>query len=120
MANFVSVYDKVGTFLINVQDDGRAMRMGGNVAAFFCTPNGNVIHVAAGPRTAEAFLAEARWALAMYADVTSDNGFGKSPARVAVMLRQAYAEALELLNNPDSTTPGRELVWNDPPSDPRL
>jgi hypothetical protein len=79
-----------------------------------------VIHVAAGPRTGEAFLAEAKWAIAMYSEITNDNGFGKSPARVAIMLRQAHAEALDMLNNPDSTAPGRELVWNEPPSNPKL
>lgn len=125
--NFVSVHDKVGTFQVNVGSDGKTPnRNGGNVAAFFCTSNGYVIHVAAGPRTAEAFLAEAKWAVAVYSQILSDRSLGASQARadqiprVTAALRQAHSSALDLLNNPNQAGPGREFVLHDPPSDPKL
>lgn len=118
--HFVSVYDKVGTFEVNFESDGRARRNGGNVAAFLCTPNGNVIHVVAGPRTAEAFLAEAKWSVSMFSQITSQSGLGKTPARVAIMLRAAHAEAVQLLNNPDAPTSERALLSHEPPADPKL
>lgn len=125
--NFVSVHDKVGTFQVNVGSDGKTPnRNGGNVAAFFCTPNGYVIHVAAGPRTAEAFLAEAKWAVAVYSQILSDRSLGAAQARadqiprVTAALRQAHSTAHDLLNKPDQSVPGRELVLHEPPSDPKL
>lgn len=125
--NFVSVHDKVGTFQVNSSSDGKtANRNGGNVAAFFCTPSGYVIHAAAGPRTAEAFLAEAKWAVAVYSQILSDRSLGAAQARaeqiprVTAALRQAHSSAHDLLNKPDQTVPGRELVIHEPPSDPKL
>jgi hypothetical protein len=125
--NFVSVHDKVGTFQVKVGSDGKTPnRNGGNVAAFFCTPTGYVIHVAAGPRTAEAFLAEAKWAVAVYSQIMSDRSLGAAQARadqiprVTAALRQAHSQAHDLLNKPDQNVPGRELVLHEPPSDPKL
>ena len=43
-AHFVSAFQKVGTFKIV---DGQ--KQGGNVAAYFCTADGRVLHVVAGP-----------------------------------------------------------------------
>jgi hypothetical protein len=122
----VSVYDKIGTFHIDVSEDGRSRRMGGNVTAFFCTPNGYVIHAAAGPRTAEGFLAEAKWALATYTKVLSDKNVMRaaSPqdqfAKVSSGIRRAHFEAYNLFMHPDGTPSGRELVLHEPPADPRL
>ncbi len=56
--HFVSSYQKVGTFRLV----GRK-KQGGNVASYFCTPEGQVIHAVAGPVDASAFLREARWAV---------------------------------------------------------
>jgi hypothetical protein len=56
--NFVSSYQKVGTF----QLVGRK-KQGGNVASYFCTPEGQVVHAVAGPVDAPTFLREARWAI---------------------------------------------------------
>ena len=39
------------------------MKVGGNVAAYFCTPDLEVIHAVAGPVPAETFLREAKFAL---------------------------------------------------------
>jgi hypothetical protein len=57
-AHFVSGYQKVGTFrVVNGQ------KQGGNVASYFCLPNGTVLHAIAGPVDAAAFLQEARFAV---------------------------------------------------------
>jgi hypothetical protein len=55
---FVSSYQKVGTFRVV---DGQ--KQGGNVASYFCTPDGQVLHVVTGPVSAATLLREARWAV---------------------------------------------------------
>ena len=55
--HFVSAFQKVATFQIN---DGQ--KQGGNVASYFCTPAGLVLHMVAGPVDARTILREARWA----------------------------------------------------------
>ena len=56
--SFVSTYQKVGTFTLA----GR-QKQGGNVATYFCTADGRVLHVVAGPVDAATLLREARWAV---------------------------------------------------------
>jgi hypothetical protein len=56
--SFVSTFQKVGTFTL-----AGAQKQGGNVAGYFCTPDGRVLHAVAGPVDAAAFLREARWVL---------------------------------------------------------
>jgi hypothetical protein len=58
---FVSSYQKVGTFRVV-----KGEKQGGNVASYFCTPNGQVLHVVTGPVTEEVLLREARWAVEMH------------------------------------------------------
>jgi hypothetical protein len=41
-------------------------KQGGNVASYFCTPDGQVLHVVAGPVKADELLREARWAVETY------------------------------------------------------
>lgn len=54
--NFVSAFQKVATFtIVNGQ------KQGGNVASYFCAPDGRVLHAIAGPVDAGTFLREARW-----------------------------------------------------------
>jgi hypothetical protein len=53
---FSASFQKVATFRIV----GGA-KQGGNVASYFCAPDGRVLHVVAGPVDAAAFLAEAKW-----------------------------------------------------------
>lgn len=48
---------KVGTFQI-VGD----RKVGGNVASYFCQPDGTVVHAVTGPVNGPTFLSEARWA----------------------------------------------------------
>ena len=53
---FVSSFQKVATFRIV---DGQ--KQGGNVASYFCAPDGRVLHVVAGPVDAATMLREAKW-----------------------------------------------------------
>jgi hypothetical protein len=55
---FVAAYQKVGTF----RKDGNT-KNGGNVATYFCRPDGTVLHMVPGPVDAATFLREARWAV---------------------------------------------------------
>ena len=56
--HFASAYQKVGTFkIINGQ------KVGGNVASYFCLPDGSVLHAIPGPVDAKTFLREARWVI---------------------------------------------------------
>jgi hypothetical protein len=86
--NFVSSYVKVGTFaLVNGQ------KQGGNVASYFCLPDGTVLHAIAGPTDANTFLFESRWIVDVHnraAFVGRDN-----PARYTKMIRDAHAERLQ-------------------------
>jgi hypothetical protein len=49
---FVSSYQKVATFKIV-----NGNKQGGNVAAYFCAPDGRVLHCVAGPWTPRRFSA---------------------------------------------------------------
>ncbi len=53
---FVSAFQKVATFKIV----GNA-KQGGNVATYFCAPDGRVLHIVAGPVNANQMLHEAKW-----------------------------------------------------------
>jgi hypothetical protein len=56
--HFVSSFLKVGTFTI-----ANGQKQGGNVATYFCLPDGSVLHAIAGPVNADTMLREARWAV---------------------------------------------------------
>jgi hypothetical protein len=53
---FVASFQKIGTFRV-----AGTQKQGGNVASYFCTPDGQVLHVVAGPVNAADLLREARW-----------------------------------------------------------
>jgi len=84
---FVSSFQKVATFRIVGKQ-----KQGGNVATYFCAPDGRVLHAIAGPVNAQQFLREARWVV----DVTKkamkeakdDGGAFKA------IFRKAHAEKL--------------------------
>ncbi|HEY7309973.1 MAG TPA: hypothetical protein VH643_11490 [Gemmataceae bacterium] len=87
-SNFVSTYQKVGTFTIN-----GAQKQGGNVASYFCTPDGRVLHSIAGPVNADALLREARWVVETAKMAQLDGA--KSEARQKLFWRKAHAERLK-------------------------
>jgi len=54
--HFVCSYQKVGTFRV-----ANGQKQGGNVASYFCTPDGGMLDAIAGPVDAKTLLREARW-----------------------------------------------------------
>jgi len=85
--NFASSFQKVATFRIV---DGQ--KQGGNVASYFCAPDGRVVHAVAGPVDAQTFLKEAKWVVEttkrLMAESKGDGGKFKT------LLRTAHAERL--------------------------
>lgn len=80
--HFSSSFQKVATFKIV----GNA-KQGGNVATYFCAPDGRVLHGIAGPVDAAAFLVEAKWVVETtrkaMKEAGSDGGKFKSYFRTA-------------------------------------
>ena len=87
--SFVSTFQKVGTFTL----DGRK-KQGGNVATYFCTPDGRVLHAVAGPVDAATFLREAHWAVDAYKLVLLESA-DKSAPELGSVLWKAHADRLD-------------------------
>jgi hypothetical protein len=85
--HFVSAFQKVATFQVN-----GAQKQGGNVASYFCTPKGEVLHAVAGPTDADAFLREARWANETYHLAKLDE---LTPAQMQAFFRNAHLARLQ-------------------------
>lgn len=86
--NFVATYQKVGTFTIN-----GGQKQGGNVASYFCMPEGRVLHAVAGPINADVLLREARWVVES-AKLSALDG-GKNDIRLRQFWRKAHEERLQ-------------------------
>jgi hypothetical protein len=89
--HFVSAFQKVATFRIN----GGA-KQGGNVAAYFCTPAGLVLHAIAGPVDERTFLREALWAHDTYQLAQLD---APTPGQVRSFFRDAHIRRLRTEHN---------------------
>lgn len=100
-SSFVSTYQKVGTFTIN-----GGQKQGGNVASYFCTPEGRVLHAIAGPVNADVLLREARWVVETWKMAQLDGA--KSDVRLKTFWRKAHAERLKQEHNLDLTRAGRK------------
>jgi hypothetical protein len=85
---FVATFQKVGTFTVN-----GARKKGGNVASYFCTPEGRVLHALAGPVNATVLLREARWAVESSKLAALDGA--RTDARLRAFYRKAHAERLK-------------------------
>lgn len=85
---FVSAFQKVATFRIVGNQ-----KQGGNVASYFCAPDGRVLHVVAGPVDAATLVREAKWVVETtkkaIAESKGDGG------RFKANLRTAHAERLK-------------------------
>lgn len=84
---FVSAFQRVGTFRIVGKQ-----KQGGNVATYFCAPDGRVLHAIAGPVNAATLLREAQWVVE-----TAKKGIeaAKSDgASFKAHMRKAHAEKL--------------------------
>lgn len=99
--NFIATYLKVGTFQIV-----GGQKQGGNVASYFCQPDGAVVHAIPGKVDAETLLSEARWAAETrkYALTRSTNlTTGVVDAqRLHLMVRKAHEERFAQLRNPNA------------------
>jgi hypothetical protein len=85
--HFVSTYVKVGTFTLVA-----GQKQGGNVASYFCLPDGRVLHAIAGPVNAGTFLREARWAVHIQQRASLEGR--DDPTRYRQVVRQAHVERL--------------------------
>jgi hypothetical protein len=86
--HFVSAFQKVATFQI-----AGNQKQGGNVASYFCTPEGLVLHAVAGPVHTETFLREARWANESFELARLENHH--TPAELRGFFRKAHLERLQ-------------------------
>jgi hypothetical protein len=119
--NCVSSFQKVATFKIVGNQ-----KQGGNVAAYFCAPDGRVLHVVAGPVNAQQMLQEAKWVVET-AEKAIKESKGDGAAFKAYM-RKAHAEKLKnetgLVVEPVTYDPVVEqdpksaLTYNDPSGRP--
>jgi hypothetical protein len=85
--HFVSSFQKVATFRIVGQQ-----KQGGNVASYFCAPDGRVLHVIAGPVNADQMLREAKWVVST-AEQAIKEAKGDGAAFKAIF-RKAHADRL--------------------------
>jgi hypothetical protein len=118
--NFVSSFQKVGTFKIV----GKA-KQGGNVAAYFCAPDGRVLHAVAGPVNAGTMLREAKWVVETaekaIKEAKGDGGKFKAIFRKAhaQKLRTDYGLVVEpVLFDAPEPDPKSALTYRDPSGRP--
>lgn len=70
------------------------MKIGGNVASYFCLSDGTVVHAVAGPLEAKQFLREAKWAADVRKLAMSESGGDVNKYRATI--RKAHLERLSL------------------------
>jgi len=68
-------------------------KQGGNVASYFCTPDGRVLHAVPGPVNGDVLLREARWAVETYKLALLESRGDE--ARLKAFFRKAHAERLK-------------------------
>jgi hypothetical protein len=86
--HFVASFQRVGTFKIEDRQ-----KQGGNVATYFCAPDGRVLNAIAGPVDAKALLEEAEWTVQKTREAIEKS---KGDAgRFKALLRAYHAERLQ-------------------------
>lgn len=120
--HFVSSFQKVATFqIVNGQ------KQGGNVASYFCAPDGRVLHCVAGPVDAATMLREARWVVDSVRKAMEESRKTEIPFKA--LFRRWHAERLRqehgLVVEPATfDAPERRdddpLTYNDPSGRPVL
>jgi hypothetical protein len=118
---FVSSFQKVATFKIV-----GAQKQGGNVASYFCAPDGRVLHVIAGPVDGNTMLNEAKWVVETTKKAMEDAK--NDGAKFKAYFRKAHADRLRnehgLVVEPVTFDPPAEqdeksaLTYNDPTGRP--
>ena len=87
--HFVAAFQKVATFkIVNGQ------KQGGNVASYFCTPDGQVLDAVAGPVDGPTLLREARWVVETVNLADLDGKLGGGGAGLKAVFRKAHADRL--------------------------
>jgi hypothetical protein len=84
---FCSSFQKVATFKIV----GKA-KQGGNVATYFCAPDGRVLHCIAGPVDAATMIREAKWVVETAKKAIADSKGDGGKFKAAI--RKAHADKL--------------------------
>jgi hypothetical protein len=118
---FVASFQRVGTFKIVGQQ-----KQGGNVATYFCAPDGRVLHAIAGPVDAATMLREAKWVVeTAKAGIEKSKGDG---AEFKAILRKAHADKLRTesglvvepvtFDPPTVSDEGSALSYRDPTGRP--
>ncbi len=107
--HFVASFQKVGTFRIVQTPNGPATKQGGNVASYFCAPDGRVLHAVAGPVDAATLLREAKWVVETTKRAMKESqGDG---AKFKALFRKAHADKLRA----ETGLAVEPITW-DPPS----
>lgn len=115
--NFCSSYQKVATFkIVNGQ------KQGGNVAAYFCAPDGRVLHCVAGPVDAATFLREIKWVVEQTKSAIEyakdDGGKFKAYMRRAHALKLKQDAGLDVepitFDAPEAQDENDALTYRDP------
>jgi hypothetical protein len=91
--HFVAAFQKVGTF----QKVGGA-KQGGNVASYFCTADGRVLHAVAGPVDGATLLKEARWVVENWKLAQLET---KNATQLKTFFAKAHADRLAAEHNLD-------------------
>jgi len=119
--HFESSFQKVATFRIVGNQ-----KQGGNVASYFCAPDGRVLHVVAGPVNAAQLLHEAQWVVEITQRAMKEaKGDG---AAFKAIFRTAHAERLRtehglvvqpITYDPPTAEDGKStLTYRDPSGRP--
>ena len=85
---FAAGFQKVGTFKIVGNQ-----KQGGNVAAYFCAPDGRVLHCVAGPVDAATMICEAKWVVETTKKAMAESKDDGS--KFKAIFRKAHAERLK-------------------------
>jgi hypothetical protein len=118
---FVCAFQRVGTFKIVGKQ-----KQGGNVASYFCAPDGRVLHAVAGPVDGATFLRESKWivetATKAIDDSKGDGGKFKISMRTAHAdkLRREHGLTVEpvTFDPPEPQDPKDALTYRDPTGQP--
>jgi hypothetical protein len=80
--HFVAAHQQVGEFQV-IDQSGQLVKTGGNVATYFTTPDGRVVHAVLGPVSADELLEESRWAVGLYRRAQAEGGDLAAPVVLA-------------------------------------
>ncbi len=120
--HFVSAFQKVATFQIV-----NGAKQGGNVAAYFCAPDGRVLHCVAGPVDGATMLRESQWVVENVKKALAESKKSNEPFKVvfrklhADRLRQEHGLVAEAQTfDPPQAADDSPLTYRDPSGTPLM